>query len=45
MVGATTITMLTTTVAQALVPLVVGVLAVYVPYSRRRQLAAPRVQA
>jgi len=45
MIGATTITMLTATVAQALVPFVVGVLAVHVAYSRRRLLAAPRVQA
>ncbi|MGH7627626.1 MAG: DoxX family protein [Gemmatimonadaceae bacterium] len=45
MIGATTITVLTTTVAQALVPFVVGVLAVRVAYSRRRLLAAPRLQA
>lgn len=45
MVGATTITILTATVAQALVPFVVGVLAAHVAYSRRHLLAASRLQA
>ena len=45
MIGATIITILTATVAQALVPLVVGVLAMHVAYSRRRELATPRAQS
>jgi len=45
MIGATTVTILTATVPQALVPLVVGVLAMHVAYSRRRELATPRAQS
>jgi len=45
MIGATIITILTATVAQALVPLVVGVLAMHVAYSRRRELPTPRAQS
>lgn len=45
MIGATTVTILTATVPQALVPFVVGVLAISVAYNRRRELMEPRTLA